>query len=202
MKHWLGAVMLPVLILQPLLTLAAHPQTPRGQMPDLGRPTQESDKVPPLDFDSYFLGTWEFEWFVPESPLGSAGELTGTTTYTALGGMAYQAETKATGPDGPFTRSERIEYNAEERSMSRVVTDSRGFSYRQTASVSGDLGGLYYINFESEPFRVGGQTVQVRDAVRLLSPLNYRVSTTVSVDGGPFRNYGTPWWRKANPGAR
>jgi hypothetical protein len=32
--------------------------------------------------------------------------------------------------------------------------------------------------------------------MRLLSPLNYKVATTLSVDGGPFRNYGNPWWRK------
>ena len=29
-----------------------------------------------------------------------------------------------------------------------------------------------------------------------MSPFNYKVATTVSVDGGPFRNYGNPWWRK------
>jgi hypothetical protein len=32
--------------------------------------------------------------------------------------------------------------------------------------------------------------------MRLLSPLNYKVATTVSVDGGPYKNYGNPWWRK------
>jgi hypothetical protein len=45
----------------------------RGQMPELGRPTQESDQVPLFNFDDYFLGTWRFEWLVPESPLGPAG---------------------------------------------------------------------------------------------------------------------------------
>jgi hypothetical protein len=32
--------------------------------------------------------------------------------------------------------------------------------------------------------------------MRLLGPLSYKVATTLSVDGGPFRNYGNPWWRK------
>jgi hypothetical protein len=31
----------------------------------------------------------------------------------------------------------------------------------------------------------------------LLSQLNYRMATGISVDGGPFTNMGTPWWRKA-----
>ncbi len=203
MKHRLGATVLAALVITPLTVgSTAAQQRPRGQMPDLGRPTQESDQVPPLNFADYFLGTWEFEWFIPEGPLGSAGEVSGTTTYTALGEMFYQADTTATGPDGPFTRTERIAYHEEHRTLARFVTDSRGFSYMQMAGVSGDLGGLYYINFESEPFTVKGQTIRVRDAVRVLSPLNYRVSTTVSIDGGPFRNYGTPWWQKVVAEAR
>jgi hypothetical protein len=32
--------------------------------------------------------------------------------------------------------------------------------------------------------------------MRLLSPLNYKVAVTVSVDGGPYTNYGNPWWRE------
>lgn len=36
----------------------------------------------------------------------------------------------------------------------------------------------------------------MKTAMHLVSPLNYRVATTLSVDGGPFMNYGTTWWRK------
>src|SRR5436309_811938 len=46
--------------------------------------------------------------------------------------------------------------------------------------------------------------LRIKHAMRLLSPFNYKVATTLSVDGGPFRNYGNPWWRKdvttASPG--
>jgi len=48
------------------------PNRPKGQMPTLGRPTQETDKVPVFDFD-YFVGKWTFEWEVPEGPLGPQG---------------------------------------------------------------------------------------------------------------------------------
>jgi hypothetical protein len=45
--------------------------------------------------------------------------------------------------------------------------------------------------------------VRLKHVLRLTSPLGYRVSATVSVDNGPFTNYGTPWWRKAPaPGLR
>ena len=42
------------------------PPPPRGQMPDLGRPTKNDDAIPLFDFDVYFLGTWTFEWDLPD----------------------------------------------------------------------------------------------------------------------------------------
>jgi len=56
-----------------LFAQQAAPQAPKGQMPELGRPTQTTDTVPLFNFDEYFLGgKWTFEWLVPESPLGPA----------------------------------------------------------------------------------------------------------------------------------
>jgi uncharacterized protein DUF1579 len=173
------------------------PQLPKGQMPTLNRPTEASDVVPLFDFDAYFVGKWTFEWLVPESPLGPAGEIAGTTTYKAAGdGKFYEAETEAKGPAGAFRVRERIAYHKENKTMTRYVTDSRGFSYMQLAGVGGDLGGFYNINYESEPFTFKGKTIRVRDAMRLVSPVNYKVSTTIAVDGGRFTNFGNPWWQK------
>ena len=183
----------------------AAPQTPKGQMPELGRPTEATDKVPLLNFDDYFLGgKWTFEWLVPESPLGPAGTITGTTTYTATGGDGkfYQSRTEATGPTGKFTITERIAYQKESRTITRYVSNSRGFSYIQTAVVGGDLGGFYNMYFESEPFTFNGKSIRIRDAYRLVSPVNYRVATTISIDGGRFTNYGNPWWQKDVPGVK
>jgi len=44
--------------------------------------------------------------------------------------------------------------------------------------------------------------LRIKHAMRLLSPFNYKVTTTLSVDGGPFRNYGNPWWRKDAAGSK
>src|SRR5689334_14962511 len=171
----------------------AAPQTPKGQMPELGRPTESTDKVPLFNFDEYFLGgKWTFEWLVPESPLGPAGTITGTTSYTASGedGKFYQARTDATGPGGKFTITERIAYQKENKTITRYVSDSRGYSYLQTAVVGGDLGGFYNMYFESEPFTFKGKSIRIRDAYRLVSPVNYRVAATIAIDGGRFTNYG------------
>jgi hypothetical protein len=68
--------------------------------------------------------------------------------------------------------------------------------------VGGDLGGANNIYLESNPITIDGKSVRLKHLLRLTSPLGYRVSATVSVDNGPFTNYGSPWWRKAAPGGR
>jgi hypothetical protein len=184
------------LLLLPTVSAQQPPDQPRGQMPALGRPTQSDDQVPLFDFDAYFIGTWSFEWLVPESPLGPSGDITGTITYQAIDGRFYEAETQAKGPAGKITIRERIAYHKENKTISRHVVDSRGFSYLQIGPVGGDLGGFYNINLESEPFTHKGRTIRIRDSMRLVSPVNYRVSTTIAVDGGRFTNYGNPWFQK------
>lgn len=172
------------------------PQRPRGQMPDLGRTTKSDDVVPLFDFDAYFPGTWKFAWDVPETPIGPAGRIEGTTTYRKIGDGVYEAVTAATGPAGPFTIKETIKYQREQKTISREVTDSRGFAYSQSSTIGGDLGGFYNIFFESTPFPVGGKILRLKHNIRTGSPLAYRVAASLSVDGGPYVNLGNPWWRK------
>lgn len=200
---------LPALAMALLLAnmSSLHAQQPasggqiKGQAPDRGRPTKHDDEQPLLDFATYFTGApWTFEWDVPEGPLGQAGSLTGTTVYTALGGDKFEAKTDAEGPDGKFTVTEQITYEKDQKRISRHVVDSRGFAFDETATIGADLGGFYNILFESAPFKAGGHTVKMKHTMRLNAPLAYRVSTSLSVDDGPFTNYGTPWWRKQAPG--
>jgi hypothetical protein len=185
-----------VLLIAATTSLGAQ-QVPKGQMPILGRATDSNDKVPLFDFDAYFLGKWTFEWSMPESPLGPAGPYSGTTTVSKINDIYYEALTDGEGPNGAFKIREVIAYHKENKTLARHVTDSRGFSYLQFGPVGGDLGGIYNVHFESAPFTVNGKSVRVRNTMHLLSPLNYRVASSISVDGGPFTNLGTPWWRKA-----
>ena len=174
----------------------ATQQVPKGAMPSLGRPTESGDAVPTLDFDTYFVGKWTFEWSLPDGPLGPAGTVTGTTIVTKLDGMFYEATTQGDGPAGPFNVKELLAYHRENKTLARQVTDSRGYSYLQFGAIGGDLGGIFNIHLDSAPFVAQGKSVRVRSVLRLLSPLNYRVAVSLSVDGGPFTNLGNPWWRK------
>ena len=42
---------------------------PKGQMPELGRPTKVGDELPLFDFDAYFAGRWTFAWDMPDGAL-------------------------------------------------------------------------------------------------------------------------------------
>jgi hypothetical protein len=193
------AASLGVLLFAVVLTAQpqpAPPQLPKGQMPELGRPTQSDDLLPPFNFDDYFNGKWTFEWDVPEGPLGPSGRVSGTTVYAPVDGRFYEARTEASGAWGRFTLREAIGYHKEYKTLARQATDSRGFSFLQIGTVGGDLGGLFTIYLESSPFTFNNKTIRIKHAMRLLSPYNYKVGTSVSVDGGPFMNYGNPWWRK------
>jgi hypothetical protein len=171
-------------------------QQPASQIPTVGRPTNSSDTLPLFDFERYFTGRWTFEWDVPESPLGPAGTIKGTTTYTKLADNFYQAITDATGPAGAVKINETFAYRRENKTLARMVTDSRGFSYIQIGTIGGDLGGYYSVFFESAPFDVKGETISLRTTMRLLSPVNYKVESRIAVDGGPAMNFGSPWWQK------
>ena len=174
----------------------APQELPKSQVPTLGRPTKPDDPAPLLDFWLYFKGAWNVTWDYPESPLGPADVLSGTTVYTQTSATTFEAVTKAEVTSGAVTITEAFEYDREGHALTRRVTDSRGFSYTQKGTVNGDLGGQFTIRLEGAPFTVKGQTVRLNSVMRLLSPLNYRTQYTVAVDGGPFTNYGNPWWRK------
>ena len=172
------------------------PQLPKSQVPDLGRPTKVTDEQPLFDFDAYFAGKWTFEWEVPEGVLGPAGTVKGSTVYKHVDGPFFEATTTATGPSGPLTIKETIAYRKDGKTAARWVTDSRGFAYEQIAPVGGDLGGYFNLYYEGSPFTYKGKTIRIKNALRLTSPLRYRNSVTVSVDGGAFVNYGSAWVEK------
>jgi len=175
---------------------------PKGQTPILGRPTVETDPVPIFDFDHYFLGKWSFELDVPDTDLGPGGTIAGTTEYRAVKGGAfedggfYEADTDAKGPSGPFKIKELFAYQRVHKTISRQVTDSRGFSYLQIGPVGADLGGYFNLHLDGSPFTYKGKTFRIGNNVRMLSPVQYKTTFTLSVNGGPPQPYGNAWWKK------
>ena len=79
---------------------------PKGQMPDLGRPTDKDDPLPLFDYETYFTGTWKFEWIVPDSPFGPGGIIQGTEVFhPGEDGKFFKSDVEGSGPSGAFTAS-------------------------------------------------------------------------------------------------
>ena len=166
---------------------------PAGQQ---SRPTEPSDPMPPPNMD-YFLGTWSFEWNVPESPLGPAGKFKGTETYKkAQGGAAYESEITGEGPQGAFKGRATTTYDEKERKVTRSESGLLGVPIVRSGMIGGDLGGYYTIFWESAPIKREGKTIKLKGKTQMLSPANYRLQVQISVDGGPYTNFGNPWFRK------
>jgi hypothetical protein len=175
---------------------AVHAQVPteqpKGLMPNLGRPTKSDDVVPLLDFDQYFIGRWTFTADAPDSVLGPGGESSGSVTYRKLGDGFYEAVTEGKSETGAFTVKETIAYHREQKVAFRHVTDSRGYSYTQTAEVGGNIGGDYRLFFKSAPFTYQGKSIRINHTVYLAAPLTFRIDLEVSEGDKPFVHL-SPW---------
>lgn len=161
------------------------------------RPTDPTDPMPPPDMD-YFLGAWTFEWNVPESPLGPAGKIKGKETYRKIQGTAYESEIEGEGPTGAFKGRATTSYNEKEKLVTRSETGLFGVMQTKTGPIGGDLGGYYTIYWESAPIKKNGRTIKLKGKTLMLSPAHYRLQVQISVDGGPWTNFGSPWFRKVD----
>ena len=169
-------------------------QQPAGQQ---SRPTDPNDPMPPPSMD-YFLGAWSFEWNVPESLLGPAGKFKGTETYKKTAAGAYESEIAGEGPQGALKGRAMIVYDEKKKTVTRSETGMFGVSIVKSGPIGGDLGGYYTIFWETEPIKKAGHTIKLKGKTLMLSPANYRVQVQISVDGGPYTNFGNPWFRKSD----
>src|SRR5438876_8082604 len=102
------------------------------------RPTEPTDPMPPPNLD-YFIGTWTFDWNVPESPLGPAGKLKGKETYKKLPNGTYESEIEGEGPFGAFKGRAMTTYNEKEKLVTRSETNFLGVSLTKSGPIGGDL---------------------------------------------------------------
>jgi hypothetical protein len=168
----------------------------------LTRPTrgveseQNADDQPRFN-PEYFVGTWNIEGVLPESPLGAAGEITGVDTVRHVRDCTYESTLQAKAPGGAFTVKSLITYDREARQLAGVEQDSRGFQIRKTGPVGGDAGGYFSHHWQAEAFTYKGTRVRVQGISFFASPGNYRVRMQMALDNQPFTAYGTLWWTRA-----
>ena len=185
-------LLLALLFLQPLAYQTGSAGTTQTQ----SRATEPGDPMPPPNMD-YFLGTWLFEWNVPESPLGPAGKMKGKETYTkSAKDGSYESKVEGEGPSGSFKGSATTIYNEKDRVVTRSESALFGTALTMKGPIGGDLGGYYTIHWEAGPVTKAGKTVRLKGKTLMLSPAHYRLQVTISIDGGPFTNYGSAWFRR------
>ena len=159
--------------------------------------TNVTDAQPKFNMD-YFVGQWNFESNVSESPLGAGGPVSGSETVRNVwDGRFWDITIKGEGPEGPFTGKGIITYQDGFSGQSYMRYEiTRGIALLRTGNVGCDLGGTCNLYFETPPFEHNGSRIQLRGRYYLTSPFSYRVTTEIAVDKGEYRNWGTMWYTK------
>jgi len=159
--------------------------------------TNVTDAQPKFNMD-YFVGEWNFESNLSESPLGAGGPMSGSETIRNVwDGRFWDITIKGEGPEGPFTGKGIITYQDSFSGQSYMRYEvTRGIALLRTGNLGCDLGGTCNLYFETPPFERNGSRVQLRGRYYLTSPSSYRVTTEIAVDKGEYRNFGTTWYTK------
>ncbi len=150
----------------------------------------EGDDPAPFD-PHYFVGSWEVEGVLPDSPLAESSEFVGTETVRHVEGCAYASTIEAATLDGDVTVESILVYDRRMKYLVRLEEDSRGFELLKVGRVGGDPGGYFSHHWEAAPITRRGSRVRLAGRTFMLSPFHYDVRMRMSVDGGPFVNFGT-----------
>jgi len=159
--------------------------------------TNVTDAQPKFNMD-YFVGEWNFESNLSESPLGAGGPMSGSETIrNGWDGRFWDITIKGEGPEGPFTGKGIITYQDSFSGQSYMRYEvTRGIALLRTGNLGCDLGGTCNLYFETPPIERNGSRVQLKGRYYLTSPSSYRVTTEIAVDKGEYRNFGTTWYTK------
>ena len=168
----------------------------------LRRPTvgveRDGEGDDPAPFDPHYLvGIWNIEGVLPESPLAPSGYFVGTETVRHASGCTYESTVEAAVDDAPVTIEALMIYDRRARYLVRIEDDSRGFRLVKVGRVGGDPGGYFSHHWEAAPITRGESAIRLRGRTYMTSPFAYQVRTRISTDDGPFVNFGSVWWERA-----
>jgi hypothetical protein len=159
--------------------------------------SKDGEVEEPFDPD-YLVGDWGLEWVTPDSPMSSAGDVTGMLALHYVEACLYEGAFTGKTPDGAFTSTVRIMFDPAARYMVWEEKDSRGIDVLRVGRVGGDLGG-YYTHFWDQPvFGINGHKVRLRGTTFFQSPVLFVVRAQISVDDEPYVNFGTANFRKTS----
>jgi hypothetical protein len=167
-------------------------QQPGPPQPGIGRrtgPPQPTQRQGP----EYLAGTWQFEWVGREAPV-SAGPRSGTVTFTRRNSsniLDMRTEGRLDG-GAAYTETGTAEWNESEKILTFRERLATGIELVSPGNWSSPLS----IRAESEPARVGGQSVRVRRVYMIVSAQSFTLAEDISIDGGPFQRLGSGEFKK------
>ncbi len=168
----------------------------------LRRPTVgvEADGDDQTPFDPhYFIGTWQVEGVLPESPLGEGGDFVGTETIRHVDGCTYESTLEATVAEERITVSSRMIYDRRAQYLIRIEDDSRGFELVKGGLLRGDPGGFSSHYWEAPSITLEGTRVRLKGRTFIGSPYAFRLRMQMAIGDEPFSNFGTLWWERVEP---
>ena len=147
----------------------------------------------------YFIGTWQVEGVLPESPLGEGGDFVGTETVRHVDGCTYESTLEATVADERIVISSRMIYDRRAQYLVRIEADSRGFELVKVGLLRGDPGGFSSHYWEAPAITRDGVRVRLKGRTFIASPYAFRLRMQMAIGDEPFANFGTLWWERVEP---
>jgi len=143
----------------------------------------------------YFVGRWRFEYIGGEYPPLSAGNRSGTATFTRSGTSNFVTGSIEGDPGGTaYRETMSIGLDPDTNAMAFVERRSDGVELVSVASWRSPIA----ISFQTSPLQANGRTYQLRRVIAVRSTTAFDVSEEFSIDGGPFRRLGDAHYTK-NP---
>ena len=130
----------------------------------------------------YFVGKWNFDYDMKESPFGPGGKVTGTDRNEMWpGGYFLVMHSDGKGPMGQLKGLSVMGYNAQEKVYTYYGVNNLGEAETSKGTVEGDT---WTWTSESE---MGGKKIKTRFNLKEDSPKEYTMKFDMSSDGGEWK---------------
>ncbi|MEW6209461.1 MAG: hypothetical protein AB1631_13910 [Acidobacteriota bacterium] len=169
---------------------AGAPAAGPGQGQRMRSTVPQPQQKPGLE---YFVGTWNFKWTGRESALGPALK-EGSITFTlSADGKSLQAATVGKADGASYRESATITFDEAKKMLTFREQLMSGVEFVS----QGDWSSPISIRFTIPPFKVKGQSLQLRRTISVVAAHSFTVTEELSEDGGPFVRLGNAVFSKA-----
>lgn len=144
----------------------------------------------------YFAGQWSFKYLGRESGLGPAPRQGTSTMVKRPDGRTLDVSIEGRTDAGPYRESAVFSFDETFRTFTLRETLANGVTLQSQADWSSPIS----IRFSVDPIQAGGQKLQLRRTLTVVSAHSFTIVEELSENGGPFFRLGSALYTRA--GAR